>query len=131
MRRFSDRIGTISPNLVARYGAQDITSNLEPFVTGGYTLLFRWGKANGFNFGDAVVGNLTTFELPNTFGEWEDVCHLNAFEAYCPSDWNFFGNAGASLRVFPKEDFPLYFGVDYTRYAVLKNQLVGTIRFTF
>lgn len=83
------------------------------------------------HFGGALVGNLTTFELPNNFGEWEDVCHLNAFDPYCPSNWNFFGNGGASLRIFPKENFPLYFGVDYTRYAVLKNQLVGTIGFAF
>ncbi len=82
-------------------------------------------------FGGAIVGNLTRFELPNTFGEWEDVCHLNAFEPFCPSDYNFLGNAGASLRVFPKENFPLYFGVDYTRYAGLKNQLVGTVGLAF
>ena len=82
-------------------------------------------------YGAAAVGNLTTFELPNIYDEWEDVCHLSAFEGYCPSDWNFFGNAGASLRLFPKEGFPLYFGVDYTRYAGLKNQLVGTIGFAF
>jgi len=83
------------------------------------------------HFGGALVGNLTTFELPDNFGQWEDVCYLNAFDPYCPSKWNFFGNGGASLRIFPKENFPLYFGVDYTRYAVLKNQLVGTIGFAF
>ncbi len=84
-------------------------------------------------YGAAAVGNLTTFELPNIYDydEWEDVCHLSAFEGYCPSDWNFLGNAGASLRLFPKQDFPLYFGVDYTRYAGLKNQLVGTVGFVF
>jgi hypothetical protein len=83
------------------------------------------------HFGGAFVGNLTTFELPDNFGGWEDVCHLNAFDHYCPSNWNYLGNGGMSLRVFPKENFPLYFGVDYTRYAVLKNQLVGTIGFAF
>lgn len=83
------------------------------------------------HFGGALVGNLTTFELPSNFGEWEDVCHLNAFDPYCPRNWNFLGNGGASLRIFPKENFPLYFGVDYTCYAVLKNQLVGTIGFAF
>jgi hypothetical protein len=36
-----------------------------------------------------------------------------------------------SLRVFPKEGFPLYFGFDYTRYAILKNQFVGTIGIAF
>ncbi len=82
-------------------------------------------------FGAAIVANLTTFELPNNFGEWEDVCHLNAFDPDCPSDYNFLGNAGASLRVFPKENFPLYFGVDYTRYAGLKNQLVGMVGIAF
>lgn len=82
-------------------------------------------------YGAAAVGNLTTFELPNIYDEWEDVCHLNAFEGYCPSDWNFLGNAGASLRLFPKEGSSLYFGVDYTRYAGLKNQLVGIVGFAF
>ena len=82
-------------------------------------------------YGAAIVGNLTRFELPNIYDEWEDVCHLEAFEGYCPSDWNFLGNAGASLRVSPKEGFPLYFGLDYTRYAGLNNQLVGTIGFAF
>jgi hypothetical protein len=82
-------------------------------------------------FGGALVANMTRFELPNTFGDWEDVCHLNAFDPYCPSDYSFLANGGVSLRVFPKEHFPLYFGVDYTRYAVLKNQLVGTIGFAF
>ncbi|MBI4165632.1 MAG: hypothetical protein HY508_07865 [Acidobacteria bacterium] len=83
------------------------------------------------HFGGALVGNLTTFELPTDFGQWEDVCHLNAFDPYCPSNWDFSGNGGASLRIFPKENFPLYFGVDYTGYAVLRNQLVGTIGFAF
>lgn len=82
-------------------------------------------------FGGAVVANMTRFELPNIFGEWEDVCHLNAFDNYCPSDYSFLANGGVSLRIFPKEDFPLYFGVDYTRYAVLRNQFVGTIGLAF
>ena len=82
-------------------------------------------------YGAAAAANLTTFELPSIYAEWEDVCHLQAFEGYCPSDWNFLGNAGVSLRVFPKEDYGLYFGVDYTRYAGLKNQLVGIIGLAF
>jgi hypothetical protein len=78
-------------------------------------------------YGAAALANLTTLELRDVYGNWEDVCHLEAFRGACPSRWNFVGNAGASLRVFPKKDFPLYFGVDYTRNAGIKNQLVGII----
>lgn len=82
-------------------------------------------------YGGAAMANLTRLELPDIYGQFEDVCHLEAFEGDCPSRWNFVGNAGTSLRLFPKEGFPLYFGVDYTRYAAYKNQLVGTVGFAF
>jgi len=82
-------------------------------------------------YGAAALANLTRLELPDVYGNWEDVCHLEAFEGACPSRWNFVGNAGTSLRIFPKKDFPLYFGVDYTRYAGIKNQLVGIIGLGF
>jgi len=82
-------------------------------------------------YGGTALANLTRLELPDVYGQWEDVCHLEAFEGACPSRWNFVGSAGASLRIFPKRDFPLYFGVDYTRHAGIKNQLVGIIGFAF
>jgi len=82
-------------------------------------------------YGGTALANLTRLELPDVYGDWEDVCHLAAFEGACPSRWNFVGSAGASLRIFPKKDFPLYFGVDYTRHAAIKNQLVGIIGLAF
>jgi len=82
-------------------------------------------------YGGTALANLTRLELPDVYDDWEDVCHLAAFESACPSRWNFVGSAGASLRVFPKKDFPLYFGVDYTRHAGIKNQLVGIIGLAF
>ncbi len=48
---FSDGIGTFSPNFVARFRAKSDENKVEPFVTGGYTLFFRQGTANGANFG--------------------------------------------------------------------------------
>lgn len=80
-------------------------------------------------YGGAGVANLTRLELPNIYGEYQNVCNLAAFRGACPSRWGFVGNAGAALRIFPKQGFPLYFGVDYTRYAALKNQLVGIVGF--
>ena len=82
-------------------------------------------------YGGAAMANRTRLELPGRYGRFEDVCHLQPFEGACPSRWNFVGNAGTSLRVFPKEGLRLYFGVDYTRYAAYKNQLVGTVGFAF
>jgi len=50
-RSMADGIGTISPNFVARFPSKSGDGKVEPFVTGGYTLFFRSGTANGFNFG--------------------------------------------------------------------------------
>jgi hypothetical protein len=54
MRSWGDGIGTFSPNFVVRFRAKDDYNKLEPFVTGGYTLFFRSGTANGFNVGGGV-----------------------------------------------------------------------------
>ena len=54
MQSFSSGIGTLSPNVVARFRAKDERNKVEPFATGGYTLFFRSGHANGFNFGGGV-----------------------------------------------------------------------------
>jgi hypothetical protein len=54
MQSWSDGIGTLSPNLVARFRAKDKNHKLEPFVTGGYTFFFRSGTASGVNFGGGV-----------------------------------------------------------------------------
>ncbi len=51
MSSWGDGIGTLSPNVVYRFRAADASNKLEPFVTGGYTLFFRSGTANGFNVG--------------------------------------------------------------------------------
>jgi hypothetical protein len=51
---FSDGIGTFSPNFVARFRAKSGQNKVEPFVTGGYTLFFSSGTANGVNFGGGV-----------------------------------------------------------------------------
>ena len=54
IQNFSGGIGTLSPNLVVRFRAKDEHNRLEPFATGGYTLFFRTGHANGLNFGGGV-----------------------------------------------------------------------------
>jgi hypothetical protein len=51
---FSDGIGTLSPNFVARFRPKTQDNKVEPFVTGGYTLFFRSGTANGANVGGGV-----------------------------------------------------------------------------
>lgn len=48
-RSFGDGIGTFSPNVSYHYLAKQ-DGKLEPFVTGGYTLFFRSGTLNEFNF---------------------------------------------------------------------------------
>lgn len=53
-RSWGDGIGTFSPNFVVRFRAKDNDNRVEPFVTGGYTLFFRSGTANGFNVGGGV-----------------------------------------------------------------------------
>jgi len=54
IRSWSDGVGTLSPNVVARLRAKDSANKVEPFITGGYTLFFRSGAASGFNFGGGV-----------------------------------------------------------------------------
>lgn len=83
------------------------------------------------HYGGAIVRNFTTFQLRDTSGQFQDVCDLEAFRSRCPARWSFLGNAGASARFFPRRDKPFYFGIDYTRYALGRNQIVGTIGFAF
>ena len=54
VKSIRDGIGTSPPNLVARVRAKSNENKIEPFVTGGYTLLFREGTANGVNLGGGV-----------------------------------------------------------------------------
>jgi len=54
IRHWSYGIGTFSPDFVVRFRAKDKTHKIEPFVAGGYTLFFRSGTANGFNYGVGV-----------------------------------------------------------------------------
>lgn len=83
------------------------------------------------HYGSAGYANRNRIALPNIYGEFEDVCYLDALEGACPSDWRFLGNAGAGFRVFPKKGLPFYIGADYTRYGGRKNQLVGTVGLSF
>jgi hypothetical protein len=52
--QFSGGFGTFSPNFVARFPHQSSDGKVEPFLTGGYTLFFRSGTANGLNFGGGL-----------------------------------------------------------------------------
>jgi hypothetical protein len=47
-----DGMGTLSPYLY--YSFLKPKSKIEPFVSGGYTLFFRNGSANGINFGGGI-----------------------------------------------------------------------------
>jgi hypothetical protein len=47
-------LGTLSANMVARFRVKGDANGVEPFITGGYTLFFRSGTANGYNFGGGV-----------------------------------------------------------------------------
>lgn len=53
-RSFGDGIGTFSANVSYHFRPGNGERKVVPFVTGGYTLFFRSGTANGFNFGGGV-----------------------------------------------------------------------------
>jgi hypothetical protein len=53
-RSFSDGLGVFSPNVSYHLLPAAGDGKVEPFVTGGYTLLFRSGTVNGFNFGGGI-----------------------------------------------------------------------------
>ena len=82
-------------------------------------------------YGGAAVGVTRTFMLRGAFGDFESVCNFNAFRDECPERWNWLGNAGVSLRYYPKANGRLYVGSDYTRYATGKNSVMGTIGIRF
>jgi len=48
MRSFGDGVGILSPNASYHFLRNQ---KVSPFVTGGYSLFFRDGHLNGFNFG--------------------------------------------------------------------------------
>jgi len=50
IRSFGNGIGVFSPNVAYHF----MGGKLSPFVTGGYSLFFRSGHANGYNFGGGV-----------------------------------------------------------------------------
>ncbi len=50
---FSCAVGAFSPNAYYHF-IHGSGRKLDPFVTGGYTLLFRSGSANLYNFGGGV-----------------------------------------------------------------------------
>jgi len=47
-------LGVFSPNGYFHFGRKNKDKKLDPFVTGGYTLFFRSGHANLWNFGGGV-----------------------------------------------------------------------------
>ena len=53
-RGFGEGIGAFSPNASYHFLSRNAEAKAEPFVTGGYTLFFRSGTANGLNFGAGV-----------------------------------------------------------------------------
>lgn len=53
-RSMGDGMGTFSPDVSYHFRPRSGEQKLVPFVTGGYTLFFRSGTANGFNFGGGV-----------------------------------------------------------------------------
>jgi len=53
-RAFADGIGVLSLDGSYHFRPRSGEQKLVPFVTGGYTLFFRSGTANGFNFGGGV-----------------------------------------------------------------------------
>lgn len=85
------------------------------------------GFVLAFHYGLAAVGKWTSLALLDRYDRYENVCSLQAFSTSCPLAWNFLGNGGGGVRAFPLRNNPFYLGIDYTRYAGRKNQLVGTI----
>jgi hypothetical protein len=51
---FGDGLGVFSPNGYYHFPGKSKDRKLDPFVTGGYTLLFRNGHASLWNFGGGV-----------------------------------------------------------------------------
>ena len=51
---FRDGLGVFSPNVSYHFLNATKSGKVVPFVTGGYTLYFRSGKAHGFNYGGGV-----------------------------------------------------------------------------
>ncbi len=74
MRSWSDGVGTLSPNLVARFRAKDENHKLEPFVTGGYTLFFRSASSvpprpvASISAAESTTGSKTTWDCGLSFG---------------------------------------------------------------
>lgn len=54
-RAFGDSIGAFSPSASYHFHPRPGEGNITPFVTGGYTLLFRSGTANALNAGGGVT----------------------------------------------------------------------------
>jgi hypothetical protein len=50
----SDGLGVFSPNGYFHFGGKNRSRKADPFVTAGYTLLFRGGHANLWNFGGGL-----------------------------------------------------------------------------
>lgn len=53
-RGFGDGLGTFSANGSYHFRPRNSESRVVPFVTSGYTLLFRNGTAHAFNFGGGL-----------------------------------------------------------------------------
>ena len=79
-RSFADGIGVFSPNMSYNFRS----GKVSPFVTGGYTLFFRNGTANGANFGGGInywfkERTALRFEVRDNFFWETDGAHLVGF----------------------------------------------------
>ncbi len=83
------------------------------------------------HYGGALTVDDTNFLIETFLGEFNDVCHLSAFAAECPTFKSFLGNAGVGFRAFPRENGRFFLGMDYTRFAGGINQTVGTFGWAF
>lgn len=83
------------------------------------------------HYGGALTVDDTNFLIETFLGEFNNVCHLSAFAAECPTFKSFLGNAGVGFRVFPRENGRFFLGMDYTRFAGGINQTVGTFGWAF
>jgi hypothetical protein len=54
MQSFKSGLGLLSVNGSYHFNSSDKTKKVVPFISGGYSLLFRSGVANGFNVGGGV-----------------------------------------------------------------------------
>jgi len=72
-RDWTGGFGVASPNGYFHFPMSRL-SNLDPYVTGGYSLFFKYGTSNAFNYGGGVnwwIGERTglKFEIRDQYGD--------------------------------------------------------------